>query len=173
MYNVHTAIHCTHCTYCTMYTLYKPTDGNQFSCIVYTHSTAKLVSHVAASSRAGPEPPRTLERTINRKPCNAVGGALKPSAASIPLFPGFPGLGGPREATPPREGQSCLGEVPSKTATCPSHHASFMTWLANQSSAIILQTKHEYRAGHCCLTGWSPRVLAPEPTGGKLILNFL
>jgi hypothetical protein len=38
---------------CTMYTLYKPTAGNQFSCITYTYSTAKLLSHVEAAS-----PPR-------------------------------------------------------------------------------------------------------------------
>ena len=79
-----------------MYTLYKPTDGKQFSCTVYTHSTAKLLSHMeAVSSWAGPEPPADPERTINRKPCNAVGEALKPSVASIPLFPGFPSLGKP------------------------------------------------------------------------------
>ena len=76
MYNVHT-VQCTHCTNQLLETS---------SALLCTHSTAKLLSHVEAiSSQAGPESRRTWERTINRKPCNAVGGGLNPSVPSIPL----------------------------------------------------------------------------------------
>ena len=54
------------------------------------------------------------ERTVDRPSYNAVGRALKPSVASIPLFPGFPGLGGPREATPPRGGSVVSAEAKTR-----------------------------------------------------------
>ena len=76
LYSVHT-VQCTHCTNQLLETS---------SALLCTHSTAKLLSHVEAiSSQAGPESRRTWERTINRKPCNAVGGGLNPSVPSIPL----------------------------------------------------------------------------------------
>ena len=56
-------------------------------------------------------------RTIPR--C-AVGGALKPSVASIPLFPGFPSLGRPREATPPRGGSVACTEAQATLPTVSS-----------------------------------------------------
>ena len=46
-------------------------------------------------------------------------GALKPSVASIPLFPGFPGVGAPREATPPRGGSVVSAEAKTRLPTIP------------------------------------------------------
>ena len=63
-------------------------------------------------------------------------GGLKPSVASIPLFPGFPGLGGPRKATPPRGGSVVTAEA--KTANNPLYLCSFIDWLTNQRSPFEL-----------------------------------
>ena len=87
------------------YTKYKLLETS--SAILCTHTIQLICSPTRENdssfySQAGPESRRTWERTVDHPSYNAVGGALKPSVASIPLFPGFPGLGGPREATPSR-----------------------------------------------------------------------
>ena len=56
---------------------------------------------------------------LTARPTTRWGGALKPSVASIPLFPGFPGLGGPREATPPRGGSVVSAEAETRLPTIP------------------------------------------------------
>jgi hypothetical protein len=107
MYNVQCTMYNVQCTmynvHCTMYTMYNPTAGNQFSCIVYSYSTAKLLSHVEAAS-----PPR-LELSPGRPgrgrftACPTMQSEGPISRVCLP-FPstGFPGLGGPREGNPPR-----------------------------------------------------------------------
>ena len=96
------------------YTLYKLLETS--SAILCTHTIQLICSPTRENgssffSQAGPESRRTWERTVDRPSYNAVGGALKPSVASIPLFPGFPGVGAPREATPPRGGNVALAEA--------------------------------------------------------------
>mgnify|MGYP000258511050 FL=1 len=102
-------IQCTHCTstmynvQCTMYTLYKPTAGNQFSCIVYTYSTAKLLSHVEAASppRLDLSPGGPGRGQLTARPTTRWEGPISRVCLPFPST-GFPGLGGPREGTPPR-----------------------------------------------------------------------
>ena len=92
----------------------------------------------ASPPKLEPESWRTWERTVYRPPYNAVGGALNPSVASIPLFPGFPGLGGPREATPSQGLQCCLSGSQDKTANYPLYLCNFIDWLTNQRSPFEL-----------------------------------
>ena len=148
LYTVH-IVHTVQCTHCTNQLM------ETSSAVLCTHSTAKLLSHVEAVSPPGLglSHRRTPERTINRKPCNAVGEALKPSVASIPLLPGFPSLGRPREATPPRGGQCCLGGIPGKTANCSLNLSSYIDWLTNQRPPIALQTKPDNWTGQDIMTG--------------------
>ena len=56
---------------------------------------------------------------LTARPTTRWGGALKPSVASIPLFPGFPGVGAPREATPPRGGSVVSAEAKTRLPTIP------------------------------------------------------
>ena len=91
---------------CTVCTLYKQTVWNQFSCNVYTHSTAKLLPlwcENSFSSQAG-RSPRTWERTVNPLTFNGVERALEPSVPSIPLRREFPCLVWHMEGTLSRVG---------------------------------------------------------------------
>ena len=104
------------------YTLYKLLETS--SAILCTHTIQLICSPTrenesSFSSQAGPESRRTWERTVDRPSYNAVGEALKPSVASIPLFPGFPGVGAPREATPPRGGSVVSAEAKTRLPTIP------------------------------------------------------
>jgi len=96
LYNVQRihCIQCTHCTNCTMYTMYSPTAGNQSSHIVYTqYSWTALPRGSSPPSGLGLSHRRARRRTIYGKPCNAVGGVLRPSVAPIHLVSqAFPGL---------------------------------------------------------------------------------
>ena len=131
LYSVHTV----QCTQCTMYTLYKPTAGNQFSCIVYTYSTAKLLSHMEAASppRLDLSPGGPGRGQLTARPTTRWERPL--SRVCIP-FPstGFPGLGWPRGYTHPRGGNV-------------TYLSSLIDWLTNHSTPIALQTKPEYRTG--------------------------
>ena len=84
------------------------TDTVQLNCSSTRGNRSSL------SSQAGPESRRAWERTVDRPSFDAVGEALKPSVASIPLFPGFPGVGAPREATPPRGGSVVSAEAKTR-----------------------------------------------------------
>ena len=102
------------------YTLYKLLETS--SAILCTHTIQLICSPTrengsSFSSQAGPESRRTWERTVDRPSYNAVGEALKPSAASIPLFPGFPRLGRRREAAPPRGASVDAAEATARLAT--------------------------------------------------------
>ena len=102
------------------YTLYKLLETS--SAILCTHTIQLICSPTrenesSFSSQAGPESRRTWERTVDRPSFNAVGEALKPSAASIPLFPGFPRLGRRREAAPPRGASVAAAEATARLAT--------------------------------------------------------
>jgi hypothetical protein len=105
LYSVHTV-------QCTMYTLYKPTAGNQFSCIVYTYSTAKLLSHMEAASppRLDLSPGGPGRGQLTARPTTRWEGLISRVCLPFPST-GFPGLGGPREGTPPRYGQGSKQEL--------------------------------------------------------------
>jgi hypothetical protein len=170
LYNVHIAIQCTHCTFCTMYTLYKPNCWKpvQLYCVHTQYSQAGLpcgsLLQGWAGATGGP-----WRGQLTASPATRWEGPLGRVLLPFPCFQGFPALEGLGKQLLPGRGQCCLGGIPSKTATSLWHLASYITWLTNQRSPIVLQTQHEYRAGHGCLTGWLPRVLA----AGPLNLNFL
>jgi hypothetical protein len=54
------------------------------------------------------------------------GGALKPSVASIPLFPGFPDLRGPGEATPPRGDSVVSAEAKTRLPAIPCNPVALL-----------------------------------------------
>ena len=87
------------------------TDTVQLNCSSTRGNRSSL------SSQAGPESRRAWERTVDRPSFNAVGEALKLSAASIPLFPGFPRLVRRREAAPPRGASVAAAEATARLAT--------------------------------------------------------
>ena len=96
LYSVHT-VQCTQCTHCTNQLL------ETSSAVLCTHSTAKLLSHVEAASppRLDLSPGGPGRGQLTARPTTRWEGPI--SRVCIP-FPstGFPGLGGPREGTPPR-----------------------------------------------------------------------
>jgi hypothetical protein len=85
----------------TVYTVYKQTAGNQFSCIVYTHSTAKLLPLVETASppRLDLSPGGPERGQLTPMPFSGVERPLKASVPPIPLQREFPCLVGHREGT--------------------------------------------------------------------------
>ena len=129
MYNVYTAIQCTHCTNCTMYTMYSPTAGNQSSCIVYPqYSCTDLPRGSSSPSGLGLSHRRAQRRTIYGKPCNAVGGVLRPSVAPIHLVSqAFPGLEAVGEQ--PLPGVGGLASAAAEARLPPSSCALLSLWI--------------------------------------------
>ena len=93
--------------------MYSPTAGNQSSCIVYPqYSCTDLPRGSSSPSGLGLSHRRAQRRTIYGKPCNAVGGVLRPSVAPIHLVSqAFPGLEAVGEQPLPGVGSIALAEA--------------------------------------------------------------
>ena len=95
-YTVYTLynVQCTHCTNQLLETS---------SAVLCTHSTAKLLSHVEAASppRLDLSPGGPGRGQFTARPTTRWEGPISRVCLPFPST-GFPGLGGPREGTPPR-----------------------------------------------------------------------
>ena len=97
LYSVHT-VQCKHCTMYTMYNQQLETS----SAILCTHSTAKLLSHVEAASppKLDLSPGGPGRGQFTARPTTRWEGPISRVCLPFPST-GFPGLGWPREGTPP------------------------------------------------------------------------
>ena len=101
--------------------MYSPTAGNQSSCIVYPqYSCTDLPRGSSPPSGLGLSHRRARRRTIYGKPCNAVGGVLRPSVAPVHLVSqAFPGLEAVGEQPLPGVGGVASAEAEATLPTGP------------------------------------------------------
>ena len=109
--------------------MYSPTAGNQSSCIVYPqYSCTDLPRGSSSPSGLGLSHRRAQRRTIYGKPCNAVGGVLRPSVAPIHLVSqAFPGLEAVGEQ--PLPGVGGLASAAAEARLPPSSCALLSLWI--------------------------------------------
>jgi hypothetical protein len=111
LYSVHTV-------QCTMYTLYKPTDGNQFSSIVYTQYSWNVLSRGSNLLPSWTWVPADLGEDSS-PPVLQRGGRGPQAECAIHSPPqGFLALVGLGIA-PPMAGQCCCGQSPSNIGHSP------------------------------------------------------
>ena len=109
--------------------MYPPTAGNQSSHIVYTqYSWTALPRGSSPPSGLGLSHRRARRRTIYGKPCNAVGGVLRPSVAPIHLVSqAFPGLEAVGEQ--PLPGVDSVASAAAEAKLPPSPCALLAIWI--------------------------------------------
>jgi hypothetical protein len=100
------------------YALYKQTAGNQFVCTVRTYrQTAPPRGKIEAASppRLDLSPGGPERGQFTARPTTRWEGPLSRVCLPFPST-GFPGLGGPREGTPPRGASVATAEAPATLA---------------------------------------------------------
>ena len=150
--------------------MYSPTAGNQSSCIVYPqYSCTDLPRGSSSPSGLGLSHRRAQRRTIYGKPCNAVGGVLRPSVAPIHLVSqAFPGLEAVGEQPLPGVGGVASAEAEATLPTWPwARLALWNGWPIRGHH--VLSTPNQNSGPVMALR---PAVLSPDPNSRAPEIKF-
>ena len=141
--------------------MYPPTAGNQSSHIVYTqYSWTALPRGSSPPSGLGLSHRRARRRTIYGKPCNAVGGVLRPSVAPIHLVSqAFPGLEAVGEQ--PLPGVDSVASAAAKAKLPPSFCALLALFIGWPIRGRYMFSRPSQNSGPVIAV--RPAALSPDP----------